>query len=173
MVKLKLIAEIACWTYTGERQTTKMRIKYLEAALNQDIQFYDKEIRTSDVVYAMNTDTVTVQEAISVKVVGVLYCQNLIRYSLLKIIHIFYFLFFIGQMGNFIHYMTTFLAGFVVGFTATWKVALVTLVVSPIVIIIGAIYSNVITKLYVNYIDSLLQSGNIVEQVHFFFFFFT
>lgn len=74
-------------------------------------------------------------------------------------------------MGNFIHYMTTFLAGFVVGFTATWKVALVTLVVSPIVIIIGAIYSNVITKLYVNYIDSLLQSGNIVEQVHFFFFF--
>lgn len=92
MVKFKLIAEIACWTYTGERQTTKMRIKYLEAALNQDIQFYDKEIRTSDVVYAMNTDTVTVQEAISVKVVGVLYCQNLIRYSLLRIIYIFYFL---------------------------------------------------------------------------------
>lgn len=71
-------------------------------------------------------------------------------------------------MGNFIHYMTTFVAGFVVGFTATWKVALVTVVVSPIVIIIGAIYSNVVTKLYVKYIDSILQSGNIVEQVHFF-----
>lgn len=64
--------------------------------------------------------------------------------------------------------MTTFVAGFVVGFTATWKVALVTVVVSPIVIIIGAIYSNVVTKLYVKYIDSILQSGNIVEQVHFF-----
>lgn len=67
-----------------------MRIKYLEAALNQDIEFYDKEIRTSDVVYAMNTDTVTVQEAISVKVVGVFYCQNLIRYSRLKIILFFW-----------------------------------------------------------------------------------
>lgn len=54
--------------WTGERQTTKMRIKYLEAALNQDIQFFDTEVRTSDVVSAINTDAVMVQDAISEKV---------------------------------------------------------------------------------------------------------
>lgn len=54
--------------WTGERQTTKMRIKYLEAALNQDIQFFDTEVRTSDVVFAINTDAVMVQDAISEKV---------------------------------------------------------------------------------------------------------
>ena len=45
-----------------------MRIKYLEAALNQDIQFFDTEVRTSDVVFAINSDTVMVQDAISEKV---------------------------------------------------------------------------------------------------------
>lgn len=54
--------------WTGERQTTKMRIKYLEAALNQDIQYFDTEVRTSDVVSAINTDAVVVQDAISEKV---------------------------------------------------------------------------------------------------------
>ncbi|KAF7824267.1 ABC transporter B family member 1 [Senna tora] len=29
--------------WSGERQSTKMRIKYLEAALNQDIQYFDTE----------------------------------------------------------------------------------------------------------------------------------
>lgn len=63
-------AEISCWMWTGERQSTKMRIKYLEAALNQDIQYFDTEVRTSDVVYAINTDAVMVQDAISEKVRG-------------------------------------------------------------------------------------------------------
>lgn len=63
-----MVAEISCWMWTGERQTTRMRIKYLEAALNQDIQFFDTEVRTSDVVFAINTDAVMVQDAISEKV---------------------------------------------------------------------------------------------------------
>lgn len=45
-----------------------MRIRYLEAALSQDIQFFDTEVRTSDVVFAINTDAVMVQDAISEKV---------------------------------------------------------------------------------------------------------
>ncbi|PNX98445.1 ABC transporter B family member 1-like protein, partial [Trifolium pratense] len=60
-------AEISCWMWTGERQSTKMRIKYLEAALKQDIEFFDTEVRTSDVVAAINTDAVMVQDAISEK----------------------------------------------------------------------------------------------------------
>lgn len=66
--KLELVSEISCWMWTGERQSTKMRIKYLEAALNQDIEYFDTEVRTSDVVYAINTDAVMVQDAISEKV---------------------------------------------------------------------------------------------------------
>ena len=74
-------AEISCWMWTGERQTTRMRIKYLEAALNQDIQYFDTEVRTSDVVFAINTDAVMVQDAISEKVKTEIYSSQSFFFS--------------------------------------------------------------------------------------------
>ncbi|KAK3036362.1 hypothetical protein RJ639_032131, partial [Escallonia herrerae] len=127
-------AEISCWMWTGERQSTRMRIKYLEAALNQDIQYFDTEVRTSDVVFAINTDAVMVQDAISEK------------------------------LGNFIHYMATFVSGFVVGFTAVWQLALVTLAVVPLIAVIGAIHATTLAKLSSKSQEALSQAGNIAEQ---------
>ncbi|KAJ9559189.1 hypothetical protein OSB04_013803 [Centaurea solstitialis] len=127
-------AEISCWMWTGERQSTKMRIKYLEAALSQDIKYFDTEVRTSDVVFAINTDAVMVQDAISEK------------------------------LGNFIHYMATFVSGFVVGFTAVWQLALVTLAVVPLIAVIGAIHTTTLAKLSSKSQDALSEAGNIAEQ---------
>ncbi|KAK7345516.1 hypothetical protein VNO77_16120 [Canavalia gladiata] len=127
-------AEISCWMWTGERQSTRMRIRYLEAALDQDIQFFDTQVRTSDVVLAINTDAVMVQDAISEK------------------------------LGNFIHYMATFVSGFVVGFTAVWQLALVTLAVVPMIAVIGAIHTTTLAKLSGKSQEALSQAGNIVEQ---------
>ncbi|KAI3473284.1 hypothetical protein Pfo_030576 [Paulownia fortunei] len=127
-------AEISCWMWTGERQSTKMRIKYLEAALNQDIQYFDTEVRTSDVVFAINTDAVMVQDAISEK------------------------------LGNFLHYMATFVSGFVVGFTAVWQLALVTLAVVPLIAVIGGIHTATLAKLSGKSQEALSQAGNIAEQ---------
>ncbi|KAJ0694727.1 putative Type 1 protein exporter [Helianthus annuus] len=124
--------------WTGERQSTKMRIKYLESALSQDFQFFDTEVRTSYVVFAINTDAVIVQDAISEKV---------------------------WQLGNFIHYLATFVSGFVVGFTAVWQLALVTLVVVPLIAIIGDIHMTTLAKLSSKSQEALSDAaGNIVEQ---------
>eukprot|EP00268_Persea_americana_P027417 TRINITY_DN267_c0_g1_i2.p1 TRINITY_DN267_c0_g1~~TRINITY_DN267_c0_g1_i2.p1 ORF type:complete len:1421 (+),score=262.46 TRINITY_DN267_c0_g1_i2:374-4264(+) len=127
-------AEISCWMWSGERQSTKMRIKFLEAALNQDVQYFDTQVRTSDIVFAINTDAVMVQDAISEK------------------------------LGNFIHYMATFVSGFVVGFTAVWQLALVTLAVVPIIALIGVIHTTTLAKLSSKSQDALSQAGNIAEQ---------
>ncbi|OVA06958.1 ABC transporter [Macleaya cordata] len=127
-------AEISCWMWTGERQSAKMRIKYLEAALNQDVQYFDTEVRTSDVVFAINTDAVIVQDAISEK------------------------------LGNFIHYMATFVTGFIVGFTAVWQLALVTLAVVPLIALIGGVHTTTLSKFSTKSQESLSQAGNIVEQ---------
>ncbi|CAO2839502.1 unnamed protein product [Amaranthus hypochondriacus] len=127
-------AEIACWMWTGERQSTKMRIKYLEAALSQDIQYFDTQVRTSDIVFAINTDAALVQDAISEK------------------------------LGSFIHYLATFVTGFVVGFTAVWQLALVTLAVVPLIAIIGGIHTTTLAKLTSKSQGAMSQAGNIVEQ---------
>lgn len=127
-------AEISCWMWTGERQTTKMRIKYLESALSQDICYFDTEVRISDVIFAVNSDAVTVQDAISEK------------------------------LGNFIHYMGTFASGFIVGFTAVWQLALVTLAVVPLIAVIGGIHQTSLSKLTTKSQDALSQASNIAEQ---------
>ncbi|KAG9441707.1 hypothetical protein H6P81_017561 [Aristolochia fimbriata] len=127
-------AEISCWMWTGERQSTKMRIKYLESALNQDVQYFDTEVRTSDIVFAINADAVLVQDAISEK------------------------------LGNFIHYMATFVSGFVVGFTAVWQLALVTLAVVPLIALIGGIHTTTLAKLSAKSQSALSDAGNIAEQ---------
>lgn len=69
------------------------------------------------------------------------------------------------QLGNFIHYMATFVSGFVVGFTAVWQLALVTLGVVPLIAVIGAIHTITLAKLSAKTQDALSQGGNIVEQV--------
>ncbi|WMV45684.1 hypothetical protein MTR67_039069 [Solanum verrucosum] len=55
-----------------------------------------------------------------------------------------------AQLDNFIHYMATFLSGFVVEFTPVWQVALVAIVtpvVVPLIVVIGAIYTMTSVKL--------------------------
>lgn len=69
------------------------------------------------------------------------------------------------QLGNFIHYMATFVSGFVVGFTAVWQLALVTLAVVPMIAVIGGIHTTTLAKLSGKSQEALSQAGNIVEQV--------
>ncbi|CAL5419744.1 unnamed protein product [Camellia sinensis] len=128
------VIKILCWMWTGERQSTKMRIKYLEAALNQDIPFFDTEVRTSDVVFAINTDAVMVQDAISEK------------------------------LGNFLHYMATFVSGFVVGFITVWQLALLTLAVVPLIAVIRGVHTTTLAKLSSKSQEALSEAGNITEQ---------
>ncbi|KAK9274981.1 hypothetical protein L1049_022238 [Liquidambar formosana] len=78
--------EVACWMHTGERQAAKMRMAYLRAMLNQDISLFDTESSTGEVISAITSDIIIVQDAISEKV------------------------------GNFIHYISRFLLGFIIGF---------------------------------------------------------
>lgn len=61
--------------------------------------------------------------------------------------------------------MATFVSGFVVGFTAVWQLALVTLAVVPIIALIGVIHTTTLAKLSSKSQDALSQAGNIAEQV--------
>jgi ATP-binding cassette, subfamily B (MDR/TAP), member 1 len=54
--------------YTGERQVSALRKRYLEAVLRQDVGFFDTDARTGDIVFSISTDTLLVQDAIGEKV---------------------------------------------------------------------------------------------------------
>ncbi|AQK54430.1 ABC transporter B family member 2 [Zea mays] len=59
--------EVACWMHTGERQAAKMRLAYLRAMLDQDIAVFDTEASTGEVINAITSDILVVQDAISEK----------------------------------------------------------------------------------------------------------
>lgn len=54
--------------YTGERQAAKMRLAYLRSMLDQDISVFDTEASTGEVINAITSDIIIVQDAISEKV---------------------------------------------------------------------------------------------------------
>ncbi|KAL3636599.1 ABC transporter B member 19 [Castilleja foliolosa] len=127
-------AEIACWMYSGERQVGSLRRQYLEAVLKQDVGFFDTDARTGDIVFSVSTDTLLVQDAISEKV------------------------------GNFIHYLSTFLAGLVVGFVSAWRLALLSVAVIPGIAFAGGLYAYTLTGLTSKSRQSYASAGIIAEQ---------
>lgn len=68
--------------HTGERQAGALRKKYLEAVLKQDVGFFDTDARTGDIVFSVSTDTLLVQDAISERVLSLLYLSSLNRIKL-------------------------------------------------------------------------------------------
>lgn len=54
--------------HTGERQAAKMRMAYLRSTLNQDISLFDTEASTGEVISAITSDIIVVQDALSEKV---------------------------------------------------------------------------------------------------------
>ncbi|XP_010552950.1 PREDICTED: ABC transporter B family member 19-like [Tarenaya hassleriana] len=127
-------AEIACWMYTGERQVGALRKRYLQAVLKQDVGFFDTDARTGDIVFSVSTDTLLVQDAISEKV------------------------------GNFIHYLSTFLAGLVVGFVSAWRLALLSVAVIPGIAFAGGLYAYTLTGITSKSRESYANAGVIAEQ---------
>ncbi|KAL8552874.1 hypothetical protein ACS0TY_001523 [Phlomoides rotata] len=127
--------EVACWMYSGERQAAKMRMAYLRSMLNQDICIFDTESSTGEVISAITSDIIVVQDAISEKV------------------------------GNFLHYISRFIAGFAIGFIRVWQISLVTLSIVPLIAVAGGIYAYVATGLIAQVRKSYVKAGEIAEEV--------
>ncbi|CAI5511415.1 unnamed protein product [Closterium sp. Naga37s-1] len=127
-------AEVACWMHTGERQSARVRRLYLQALLRQEVAFFDLEACSGELVNRVSSDVLLLQDAISEKV------------------------------GNCIHYFSTFVCGFIVGFTSVWQLALVILAVCPLIIATGGIYAAVLTGLMTQGEKAYSEAGKIAEQ---------
>lgn len=76
------------------------------------------------------------------------------------------------QVGNFIHYLSTFLAGLVVGFVSAWRLALLSVAVIPGIAFAGGLYAYTLTGLTSKSRESYANAGIIAEQVRLYTFLF-
>jgi len=64
-----VFAEATCWLWTGDRQVSRIRSKYLRAILRQDVGFFDMAgASVAEVVNSVSTDATAIQDAIGEKV---------------------------------------------------------------------------------------------------------
>ncbi|KAL1292815.1 hypothetical protein HN51_053374 [Arachis hypogaea] len=127
--------EVACWMHSGERQAAKMRMAYLRSILNQDITLFDTNASSAELISAITTDIILVQDALSEKA------------------------------GNFLHYISRFVAGFAIGFARVWQISLVTLAIVPLIALAGGAYAYVSFGLLSKLKKSYLRAGEIAQEV--------
>ncbi|XP_068640253.1 ABC transporter B family member 13-like [Aristolochia californica] len=126
---------VALWMQTGERQTGRMRVKYLQSILNKDINFFDTQARDENIIFQISSDTILVQDAIGDKI------------------------------GHCLRYLSQFFTGFVVGFTSVWQLTLLTLAVVPLLVISGGAYAITMTTLSKKSESAYGKAGRVAEEV--------
>ncbi|XP_073272255.1 ABC transporter B family member 9-like [Primulina huaijiensis] len=128
------LLQMVCWMVTGERQATRIRGLYLKTILRQDIEFFDTQTTTGEVIGRMSGDTILIQEAMGEKV------------------------------GKFIQFMSTFFGGFIIAFCKGWRLAVVLVSCIPALVLAGGISAIIMSKMSSRGQIAYAKAGNVVEQ---------
>ncbi|XP_022754975.1 putative ABC transporter B family member 8 [Durio zibethinus] len=124
-----------CWSKTSERQVLKIRYKYLEAILRQEVGFFDsQEATTSEVINSISKDTSLVQEVLSEKV------------------------------PIFVMNSSAFISGLAFSACLSWRLALVVFPALVLLIIPGIIYGKYLLYLSKKASKEYVKANSIVEQ---------
>ncbi|CAN6238399.1 unnamed protein product [Urochloa humidicola] len=124
-----------CWARTAERQASRMRSRYLRAVLRQDVEYFDlKSGSASDVVTSVSNDSLVVQDALAEKV------------------------------PNFVMYVTMFAGSYAVGFALLWRMTLVSLPSSLLLVVPGVAYGRALTDLARRIRAQYAGPGAVAEQ---------
>ncbi|KAK3024903.1 hypothetical protein RJ639_043218 [Escallonia herrerae] len=124
-----------CWSKTSERQVLKIRYKYLEAILRQEVGFFDsQEATTSEVINSISKDTSLIQELLSEKV------------------------------PIFFMHTSVFISGLAFSTYFSWRLALVAFPTLLLLIIPGLIYGKYLLYLSKKSFSEYSKANAVIEQ---------
>ncbi|XP_039775401.1 ABC transporter B family member 19-like [Panicum virgatum] len=126
--------EITCWRIIGERSALRIRREYLKAVLRQEIGFFDTEVSTGEVMQSISSDVAQIQDVMGEKMAG------------------------------FVHHVFTFIFGYAVGFTKSWKIALAVFAVTPLMMSCGIAYKAIYGGLTARDEASYQRAGSVAQQ---------
>ncbi|KAJ6705942.1 ATP-BINDING CASSETTE SUB-FAMILY B [Salix purpurea] len=70
-----------------------------------------------------------------------------------------------GMVGNFLHYISRFLGGFIIGFVRIWQISLVTLSIVPLIALAGGVYAYITIGLIAKVRKSYVKASQVAEEV--------
>ncbi|KAJ6684730.1 ATP-BINDING CASSETTE SUB-FAMILY B [Salix purpurea] len=119
---------------TGERQTARLRLKYLQSVLRKDMNFFDMEARDSNILFHISSDAILVQDAIG------------------------------DKTGHAVRYLSQFFIGFAVGFKSVWQLTLLTLAVVPLMAVAGGTYTIIMSTLSEKGEAAYAEAGKVADE---------
>ncbi|KAL6659318.1 hypothetical protein ACP70R_003358 [Stipagrostis hirtigluma subsp. patula] len=139
------MVEISCWIYSSERQLARMRLAFLRSVLNQEVGAFDTDLTTANIITGVTNHMSVIQDAIGEKVMDfeVLRSTNL---------------------GHFVASFSTFFAGIIIAFISCWQVAMLSFLVIPLILIIGATYTKKINGISLSRNAIVSEATSVVEQ---------
>ncbi|KAF8939988.1 P-loop containing nucleoside triphosphate hydrolase protein [Dissophora ornata] len=126
--------QMCFWTLAAENQVKRIREEYLHSILRQDIGWHDTGKQAESLTTRLNSDTQLIYDGMADKV------------------------------GLAISSFTTFIAGFVIGFTKGWKLSLVLLAAVPLIGACAVMMSKFTVQSASKGQDSYSKAGSIAEQ---------
>ncbi|KAL6122983.1 hypothetical protein ACLB2K_075506 [Fragaria x ananassa] len=129
------ILEVACWMYSSERQVARLRLAYLRAVLSQEVGAFDTDLTSGKVITGISNHTSIIHDAIGEK------------------------------LGHFLSSFATFFSGILIAAICCWEVALLTLLVVPLILVIGATYTKKMNAISAARMVYLSEATSMVEQV--------
>ncbi|SRR6266576_7343402 len=120
------------WTYTGEVNAKRVREKYLQAVLRQDIAFFDT-VGAGEVATRIQTDTRKGSFSISFFMIRREFADLIQQGTSDKVALVTQFL-------------AAFLTGFILAYARSWRLALALSSILPCIAITGAIMNKTMSK---------------------------
>ncbi|XP_062191062.1 ABC transporter B family member 19-like [Phragmites australis] len=147
--------EIACWMYTSQRQMARMRMAYLRSVLSQDVGAFDTDLTTANIIAGATNHMSVIQDAIGEKV-SILLLEYLLQDSLIRTEAL--------KMGHFLSNFSTFLVAIIVAFACCWEVGMLSLLVVPMLLVVGATYAKTMIGMSMTRISFVSEATTVVEQ---------
>ncbi|KAB2042495.1 hypothetical protein ES319_D02G219900v1 [Gossypium barbadense] len=128
------VLEIGCWMYASERQMARLRLAFLRAMLSQEIGAFDTDITSGKIISGMSYHMSIIQDAIGEK------------------------------LGHFLSSFATFFSGILIAAICCWEVSLLTFVVAPTILVIGATYTRKMIAISATKMLYISEATSMVEQ---------
>ncbi|CAO2176463.1 unnamed protein product [Urochloa humidicola] len=128
------MVEISCWIYSSERQSARMRLAFLRAVLKQEVGAFDTDLTTATIIAGVTNHMSVIQDAIGEK------------------------------LGHFVASFSTFFAGIIIAFISCWQVAMLSFLVIPLILVIGATYTKKMNGISLSRNTIVSEAISIVEQ---------
>ncbi|KAH7852763.1 hypothetical protein Vadar_028957 [Vaccinium darrowii] len=124
-----------CWARTGERQASRMRSRYLKAVLRQEVAYFDLHVTsTTEVITSVSSDSLAIQDVISVK------------------------------LPSFLMNLTSFIGSYMMAFILLWRLAIVAFPFVLLLLIPSLVYGRVLMGIARKMRAEYDMAGTVVEQ---------